>query len=141
MKVLVRKADNVALYAGAEIIVGKKVIQVGKALESYRVFNIDPTMVEIVDVPDADMPGDFAPELYAWNGAALTPTERKVERDAEKEADERAEAKAREKASLAEQAPAMLAAWINSLPANMKPPQAVVDWAAAYAEEKAALGR
>lgn len=140
MKVLVRKADRVALYAGAEIIVGKKVIQVGKALESYRVFNIDPATVEIVDVPDPDMPVDFAPELYAWTGAALTPTERKVEQDAEKEADERAEAKAREKASLADQAPEMLAAWVNARKGDPEIPRAVVDWAAAYAKEKTALG-
>lgn len=134
MKVLVRKADQVALYAGAEIIVGKKVIQVGKALESYRVFNIDPTTVEIVDVPDADMPADFAAELYAWTGAALAATDRKTERDAEKEADDRADAAARSRAALEAQAPGVLMILIAALAdGQTSPPAAALAWAEAYA--------
>lgn len=133
MKVLVRKADQVALYAGAEIIAGKNVITVGKEFERYRVFNIDPKSVEIVDVPDADMPADFAPELYAWTGAALTATDRKVEQDAEKEADGRAETAARDRAALEAQAPGVLMMVVSAIENSEPLPQAVSNWADAYA--------
>lgn len=140
MKVLIRTGDKVALYAAPEVIIGKGVVTVGKGGEHYRVFNIDTKAVEVVDVPDADVPRDFAPELYVWNGAGMVPTERKQDADAEREADARAEAEAKARAALDAQAPAMLAALITAL-ADPKTPQSVLDWAAAYGKEKAAPGR